>query len=145
MARESTLWSWLRKADNGNPTLMLGRMENLVEVGRPDVDGIWRGVTFQLELKVAKRPSRRTTKLAWGSPVKDNQVEWILRRLAAGGAAAWLLQVGEGPERAVYLLHGAEGPWLINGVTESELRERALLVDPQPFDVIMGACAIRKR
>lgn len=138
MPKESNTWKWLAKArETLRPDrLMINRMENLVEVGRPDVDLIWMGITAQLELKAAKRPARPTTKLAWGSAVKDNQVEWHEQRLLCGGSTGWLLQVGEGAWRKIYLIPGRLGRVLQAGVTEAWCAEHNVLVNCTPEEVV---------
>jgi hypothetical protein len=105
------------------------RIENAVSEGDFDVDGVFLGEPFALELKVAKRPARRTTKLRFGEPIKDTQEEWGRERLEAGGAAAYLIQVGEGHAALRYLVRASYGARLQAGVTEEELDALACLCD----------------
>ncbi len=120
---ESNLWDWLAKA-----RLVLGldldmrRVENAVGIGDPDVELCYKGAGADIELKAARRPAHLTTKLKFGSPMKDDQVEWAVARLRAGGAHGYLIQVGSGAERAIYLVHGNYGRHMLDfGVTEGWL------------------------
>ena len=49
--RESNLWKWLSKFQHSR--LMLTRIENTVGVGTSDVQGVFKGVQFWIELKSA--------------------------------------------------------------------------------------------
>jgi len=124
MATESSLWKWLSKArDDFGPLLHIRRIENAISAGDFDVEGHLSGYgAFNIELKVAPRPARESTTLRFGSSVKQNQVEWARDRIEAGGAASFLIQVGAGADRAIYLVHGLYGPVLMQGLTESALK-----------------------
>lgn len=129
---ESNLWDWLAKARVPlRRDLHMRRVENAVSTGDPDVELCYRGHAGNLELKHAPRPARGG-KLHFGSPMKRDQVEWGLDRLAAGGAHGFLISVGKGAERAVYLIHGSYGPAMLdNGVTEDYLTEHGRrITDP---------------
>lgn len=125
MSRESSLWDWLSKA-----RVMLGealdinRVENLVQEGMPDVEGHLRispqlQGQFWLELKSEERPARSSTPIRF--KVRDKQIEWINRRWAIGGNVFWLLQVGSGSERRLFLAPGPLGPQLQAGLCEAAL------------------------
>lgn len=123
MARETGLWDWLKKArDHFGDRLHMRRVENSVGIGDSDVEGVLDGEPFVIELKVAKRPARKSTVLKFGEPIKQEQIEFMRRRLLAGSAAAFLIQVGAGAEREVYVVHAALGDVLAAGVTEEQLQ-----------------------
>lgn len=108
------------------------RVENGVGLGDPDVEGFLRGEgQFNIELKVASRPARELTRLRFGHEVTIQQVEWAFDRLRAGGASAFLIQVGTaftgGPTK--YLLHGKYAEELVGGVTEGWLKDNAYLCE----------------
>jgi len=135
MATEASLWAWLRRAIFDLEDLLhIRRVENAVGLGDPDADGCFDGCCFTAELKVAPRPSR-AGRLRWGHEPTLAQVEWAEARLRAGGAAAFLLQVGSHPEAKRYVLAGNHGRRLMEGVTESELASIATLVQT-PVDAI---------
>lgn len=126
MARESSLWAWLSKArhDFGS-TLHIQRIENFVGAGTPDVEGFLQtpemSGQFWLELKSIARPARATTPLRF--PLKDRkeQVEFMRKRWEIGGNCFWLLQVGSGYDRVIYLAPGPLGEALRNGMIEAQL------------------------
>lgn len=142
MPTESTLWDWTSQAKRvfGN-LLHLCRIENLVGVGHADVEGCLEGVQFWLELKVAKRPARRATKLRFGSPLRESQVDWAKKRIAAGGRVWYLIQVGAGHERQVYLIRATVETIdaLYQHVNEEWLQEHDSLDDSSPRGVVLTA------
>jgi hypothetical protein len=144
MPTEATLWRWLsqaRRALARPADLHLERLENMVGVGHPDVEGCYQGVQFWLELKVAKRPARNTTKLRFGSPLRDSQVEWAKKRIAAGGRVWYLIQIGAAQDRQVYLIRATSHDIdaLYSHVNEDWLRERDWLDDATPAGVVRTA------
>lgn len=138
---ETNLWTWLKKARVSlGDQLHLTRQENLVMVGQPDVEGCLQGGQFWIELKHAERPKRSSTKLRFGSPIKRNQYEWHEARSEAGGAVYYLISVGSGPDRAIYLIDWwRASDMMANGVTETELTQWKLLDKPSPVEVVRWA------
>lgn len=138
---ESNLWQWLARARKPlGKALHMTRQENLVAVGQPDVEGCYSGSQFWLELKHAARPARATTKLRFGSPIKQNQIEWHRERAGAGGRVYYLISVGSGHERRIYLIPWSRGPEMLDhGVTEKQLDEWNELDSPAPFKVVLTA------
>jgi hypothetical protein len=59
--------------------------------------------------------------------MRPKQIEWARRRWKVGGACYWLLQVGDGGTREIYLLTGNHGRDIETGLTEAQLNERSLL------------------
>jgi hypothetical protein len=130
MARESQLWQWLAKARlYYKADLHMHRIENSASPGMPDVEGFVRGfrkgLQFWVELKSAARPARASTPIRF--KVRPKQVEWARRRWAIGGAAYWLLQIGDGADRRIYLLDATHGRALQAGMLESVIENQDLL------------------
>lgn len=138
---ESNLWGWLAKSrkDLGKG-LHMRRTENAISSHDPDIDGVWIGSDFALEMKHAARPARPSTKLAFGSPLKLGQVEWGEDRLAAGGAHGFLISVGTGADRKIYLVPGDKGRWLLALVTEQDLTQYRVMT---PVETIRRAINLR--
>lgn len=142
MPTERTLWDWASQARRVfGDALHVERVENMVGAGHPDAEGCLEGVQFWLELKVAKRPARKTTKLRFGSPLRDSQVEWARKRIAAGGRVWYLIQVGSGHERQVYLIRATLDTItaLYQHVNEDWLRAHDSLDDASPRGVMVTA------
>jgi len=120
--RENSLWKWLKAtADGMRPHMHLGRVENSVEEGYPDVEGCYNGFSFHIELKVADRPARKSTPIRTQSPVKQTQVDWLRERREASGRAWILIQVGTGRSARRYLLDGLRAGQVAKGLTELDL------------------------
>ena len=99
MAHEAQLWATLR--DAMKPHGHFDRIENMVGVGRPDVNYCLRGVTGDIELKhVTTWPRSPDTPLAVPHYTSVQRV-WANARLRAGGRVYVLLQV----ERRYLLLN----------------------------------------
>lgn len=130
MVLESSTWKWLAKAlRHYNPEwdLQAQRVENTAGGGTPDVEGFIRrrdeafGVQFQLELKAEDRPVRKATPLRFDLRNREKQIEFMKRRWEMGGNAHFLLQVGSGHERTLYLVPGTWGERLRSPIQEGEL------------------------
>lgn len=74
----------------------IGRLENVVGVGWPDVNGCFEGSEFWIEIKEPTEPKRATTKL-FGSnhKVTLEQRNWIKAQLLAGGLAYIYIDTGK--------------------------------------------------
>lgn len=139
MPTERTQWQWLSKARlQMDLPIHIERIENAVGAGHPDVECCYMGVQNWIEQKVAKRPARSTTKLRFGSPLRDSQYEWALKRIAAGGRVWYLIQVGGGPDRQMYLVRATVETVnaLYEHVTEDWLREHDRLAKATPRGVV---------
>jgi hypothetical protein len=141
---ETTLWEWLRGARRAiGPALHMRRVENAVGVGDGDVDGVLEARDFMLELKFAKRPARESTPLTLGHNVTNEQIDFARDRLAAGGAYAFLIQVGAGADRAIYLVPPHVGPALqARMITEKDLYRYRVT---EPASTLRLATCMRKR
>ncbi len=125
--------------------LHIQRVENLVGSGAPDVEGKLReGSQFWIELKSAARPKR-------DGPirfkVRDSQVEWMRRRVAVGGQAWLLLQVGSGRAAERYLVWGGHAAKVQEGWTETTLIQACEIRHERfkkndPADVIRRAAGL---
>lgn len=157
MARESSLWKWLAKARlELEDALHFQRIENAIAAGFPDVEGYLTtndaSGAFVIELKSQDRPARSSTPVRFKLKGRDKQIEFMETRWRLGGNAFWLLQVGSGPERRLYLAPGDLGPRLKTGLTESELAVECVtgsgMVFPKtvrPRDILESVITCRKR
>lgn len=121
---ETRLWEWLKGAEASflDRELHMERIENLVGVGNADVSGCLSERYFDIELKTADRPARKSTVILnpRNEYVRPAQKVWHMRRWLAGGNNFVLLQVGSGTDAWRYLLPGL---YIrdIEGKTEGEL------------------------
>ena len=126
--------------------LHMSRIENMLEAGTPDVEGCYRGHSFWMELKSAKRPRFPQTPVRF--PTRDEQIEWLQCRVDTGGAASFLLSVntGNGSGRCVYLVAGWYGHQLHKGLTEEHIGVYSVLtsVRPTALEVIRAACKVKR-
>lgn len=126
MARESGLWGWLSCARRSyGDALHIHRVENFLEAGTPDVEGYLelpdcRG-QFWIELKSEERPARSSTPIRFKLKKREAQIEFMRKRWEMGANAFFLLQVGSGYDRSLFLAPGDLGPALRDGLTESDL------------------------
>lgn len=152
MAKESQLWKWLSAAGSFGD-LDMRRVEDMTGAGFPDVDGFFIDQGFKLELKSHVRPSRLATPIRFPLEKRHAQIAFMRRRYALGESAYFLLQVGEGADRRIYLAPGDAGDALRTGVNEAELAVLCAtggkgLVFPKgvkPLEVINGVRTCSKR
>lgn len=136
--RESSLWKWFERANDLVPDPELGllhmrRVENLVAEGDPDVEGCYKGGAFNIELKVAPRPSRPTTRVLGPADIRPKQVPWAKARWKAGGQSYFLIQVGSSRSARRYLIPGHRASGIV-GATEEVLYDMSI-IDPQAGQV----------
>lgn len=137
MADESDLWKWLAKARPIlREALHITRVENAATAGMPDVEG-HIGVAecngqFWFELKCGPRPARGGI-VHFKAAIRDKQIEWNDKRWTLGANNFWLVQVGDGADRSLYLAPGNFGPRLRAGIMEA-----ALAVECVPFGIFRG-------
>lgn len=136
--KESSLWKWL---DKPLPKLHLTRVEDLVNVGRSDVEGCLDGSAFIIELKVADRPARSRTPIRTQSEITTEQCDWLEARRAAGGLAWLLIQVGQGHEAKRYLLDGRVARKARAGLTEDRLEDLSVCWSKADSEGILRAAA----
>jgi len=143
MSRESSLWSWLRKATiELAPLLDMNRVENGVMLGMPDVEGFLEGQgQFWLELKSSERPARASTPVRFKVKGREAQIEWLQRRWKLGGCVWLCLQVGSGANRRIYLVPGRHASKVYAGLTEEQIQklDKLKLPKPKPHAVIKAA------
>lgn len=91
---EQRLWDRLRKAAAGS--VHTERIENLVGVGRPDVDTLVAGSFVPVELKqVDGWPARSSTKVLGRDGLSKEQKNWHLNWRNWGGTSLIVVGVGE--------------------------------------------------
>lgn len=130
---ESTLWnSGLYPALRKMRGLHVGRIENAVSSGLPDVEGCYRGVQFWWELKTGTRPVHASSKTV-GWKIRPAQKVWHPKRWKAGGLNFFLFQLESGHDKRLFLIPGFHSLKLAEGATEAQLEEMAILVGrPSP-------------
>lgn len=91
---EQRLWDRLRKAASGR--VHTERIENIVGVGRPDVDTLVAGSFVPVELKqVDGWPVRSSTKVLGRYGLSKEQKNWHLNWRNWGGTSLIVVGVGE--------------------------------------------------
>jgi len=123
VARESSLWASFAKSarrEISADELHMSRVENLMGAGFPDVEGYYNA-PWWLELKSSERPARPTTPVRFKLRNREEQIEWLRKRWELGGNAFFLLQVGSGAQRILYLAPGNVGDDLKRGIPEARL------------------------
>lgn len=125
MTLEKNLWAWLKKGfKEVKVPKDIRRIENMVSVGDPDVEGCIIGVSFNTELKSKARPKRITTKIK--TDLTRDQARWLLDRHKAGGITWILIQIGSAHKAKRYLIPGRLGFSLLEKVLETELAALAI-------------------
>lgn len=128
---EQDLWQWLKKANLYVENLHMRRIENAASSGDPDVIGCWKGVYFELELKVCARPARLSTSLQL--KIQKSQVVYHKTRALCGGNNWVLVKVGSGATASLYLVPGHYIDRLEQGISEYELSEIGWLVPDDKY------------
>ena len=119
---EQRLWDKLRKAAAGR--LHTERVENLVGVGRPDVDTLVAGSFMPIELKqIAAWPARPTTRVLGDKGLTQVQKNWHLNWRNWGGQS--LIVVGVADE--VFAFNGATAD-RVNEYNTAQFRTSAMIV-----------------
>jgi len=119
---EQRLWDRLRDAAAGR--VYTERIENLVGVGRPDVDTLVKGNFIPIELKCVKDwPVRSSTKVLGDKGLSQVQKNWHLNWRNWGGIS--LVVVGVGDE--VFVFSGATADH-INEYNTPQFRSAAMLI-----------------
>ena len=117
---EQRLWDRLRRAAAGR--VYTERIENLVGVGRPDVDTLVSGSFVPIELKhVAAFPARATSQVLGSRGLSVAQRNWHLQWRQWGGRS--LIVVGVGDEVFAFCGMAADN---INHYTPTQFRAAAL-------------------
>lgn len=121
--KEQRLWDRLRKAAAGR--IHTERIENIVGVGRPDVDTLCAGSFVPVELKqVAAWPKRAETRVLGDEGLSVAQRNWHLTWRRWGGES--LVVVGVGLE--VFGFSGSMADY-VNGYNQAQFRSAAMLTD----------------
>lgn len=126
MGPEAQFWNWLRGQWVGmGKTLHYQRVENMAGSGSCDVEGVYKGRYFELELKACRVPASPNSQLA--IDFRASQRIWHRARHAVGGNNWIAVRVGISKGQIVYLVRGtpANADQLYRGVSERELGEMA--------------------
>lgn len=137
---EDVLWGWLNTVKPlFRHELHMTRVENAVGPGWPDVEGMWTGRQFFIELKCSPRPKNPDTNIR--VKFQPKQPPWHKRRLQAGARIFVLVQVGSGQTDARrYLIDSKHLEVVKRGVTETVLSNMAMLNGrAKAFDIIINA------
>ncbi len=120
---EGDLWQWVR-GQLVEAGADFTRVENLLEVGTPDVTYcLPGGVEGWLELKhVHKWPAREGTRVR--VKFEPGQVPWLLDRAARGGRVRLLVRVGWGN----YLFDAMGALRVSGGLSRAEFEEMSIHV-----------------
>lgn len=119
--KEQRLWDRLRKAAAGR--IHTERIENVVGVGRPDVDTLCAGSFVPIELKAVETwPRRATTRVLGDAGLSQDQKNWHLTWRQWGGES--LIVVGVDTE--VYAFPGTAADY-VNGYNRDQFRAAAML------------------
>lgn len=119
---EQRLWDRLRKATAGK--IYTERIENLVSVGRPDVDTLVSGSFVPIELKqIDKWPARAETKVLGQRGLSQAQMNWHLGWRNWGGKSLIIIGVGD----EVFAFNGVTADH-INNYNTAEFRSAAMIV-----------------
>ncbi len=135
---EQRLWDKLRKAAAGR--VRMERLENLVGVGRPDVDSLVGGSVMPIELKqVASWPARAATKVLGDKGLRQAQKNWHLDWRRWGGQS--MIVVGVGDE--VFGFSGTVADE-INDYTTQQFKAAAMVVGLKPIVELLIGISERK-
>jgi len=133
LATEKLVREFLLDSVKGDPTVHLHAVEHAYRRGVPDLEGQvaflpgGAGGSFWMELKVAPRPRRPTTKVTPGEKLKAAQANFLEDRCRAGGRA-WVLLVVGGD--ACYLIPGRSAR-LVGAIPEAQLAPWRVPLDPR--------------
>lgn len=121
--RETSLWNWLKEHLKELRPLRhdVQRIENMVAVGTPDVEGCIDGEAFWCELKVAYERTGDMLLVKITTP----QVRRALRRVRAGGRSWVLVRVcGETwRQNEHFLIAGEDAEELLLPVSRARIQE----------------------
>ncbi len=136
---EQRLWDRLRNAANGR--IHTERIENIVGVGRPDVDTLVAGSFVPIELKYVEAwPARSTTRVLGAAGLTQVQKNWHLNWRRWGGTS--LIVVGVADE--VFTFSGATADH-VNNYDTLQFRNAAMITGiPALIDVLEGLSQRKK-
>lgn len=119
---EQRLWDRLRKAAANR--IHTERIENIVGVGRPDVDTLVKGNFVPIELKYIEAwPAKSSTKVLGREGLSQAQKNWHLNWCNWGGKS--LIVVGVGDE--VFAFSGATADY-VNEYNTPQFRSAAMII-----------------
>ena len=138
MSLEKSLWQRVKKGGVALKILghdvHMGRLENVVGTGNPDVDICLDAVQIWLELKSEHRPARPGTSIR--PKVRVDQEIWLRERVEAGCRNAFvLLQVGENALSRLYLIPGSY--YSVITTTEDRLGKMSIVNPRSPMTTVL--------
>jgi hypothetical protein len=123
---ESAFWGSVRAGltDAADLKICLDRVENMVLAGMPDVNGVYCGTEFWIELKSCDvLPARAGSRVFGDGGLRGEQVVWLAKRARHGGRVFVLARAG----KVIWLLRGeSEIVKGFNGYCSDELVERCV-------------------
>jgi hypothetical protein len=130
---EQRLWDRLRKAAAGR--VHTERIENLVGVGRPDVDTLVSGSFVPVELKaIADWPAKAATKVLGRSGLSQVQKNWHLNWRRWGGRSLIVVEVKD----EVFTFNGSTADH-VNDYNTRNFRSAAMVVGIEAtVDLLVG-------
>ena len=134
---EQRLWDRMR-AKAVAPRVRLERIENLANVGTPDVIALSHGQVTWVELKsVNQFPAKETTRVLGAKGLSVDQRNWHYSWYAEGGCS--LILVGIGPS-IIYAIPGFYAD-AINEMSRGDLAKYAVARD---WDFLFDHLGVRK-
>lgn len=88
---EKNIFNWLKRYKS--TMLHMERVENKVSRGTPDVEGCYKGVHFNLELKYCLLPKKEDSMLNFKT--QPSQPPWWKKRVKSGGNVFIIIQIGK--------------------------------------------------
>lgn len=127
MRPESQFWQWLRPSGPLKKQVHCERIEQAYTAGTPDVEFYWRGRGHGwIELKATERPKNPDTLVRPSMKNRAAQISFMRRRWDMGDNACFVIRVGHGLERMIYIFAGDAGTLLAAGMTEKDMQRTCL-------------------
>ncbi len=137
---EKNLWAWLCVAAmhvTERTKLHWQRIENAIKSGVLDVEGVYDGAAFWLELKSIAGGKTLTEKLNTG--LTTAQAMFMRARILAGGKAWLLIEISRDSTHERYLVYGSHAVELSKPITEARIKKLSTpLMDDTALEVLLA-------